>query len=150
MIRFIDLSGQIDEDIRFAFFNTVTDRFMEIGDEYTWFTLESFLQSYAYYVQDLKRSCQDPIKLDRFTSLIPENFFNGNECREPKKDPNWTVSLRASDFTAPLTEIIGDVLVPVKTFVDPASPDEDMTGTAVYRDGKLVYFSVSNIKPSKR
>lgn len=41
MIRFIDIRGQ-DTGKRFAFYNTVTDKFIEVGGEMAWDTLKDF------------------------------------------------------------------------------------------------------------
>jgi hypothetical protein len=63
MIRFIDLTGQIcDGEKEFAFFDTVTGRFIDVNGEQTWDTVE-----------DLK-SVYTGKDIDRYLNLIPEHF----------------------------------------------------------------------------
>jgi len=46
MIRFIDLSGQITEEGKeFAFYDTVTDRFIEIGGDQIWENFNEVVES---------------------------------------------------------------------------------------------------------
>ena len=73
MIRFIDLGDQIDEDSscdNFAFFNTVSNSFIEMCDEQVWDNVEEFIKTHGYYAQ----SNMYFYPLDRFLSLIPQSF----------------------------------------------------------------------------
>ena len=60
MIRFIDLSNQIEEGInQFSFFDTVTDKFEEFSGSQTWETVYEFQEDY------------DGNNIDRYLDLIP-------------------------------------------------------------------------------
>ena len=65
MIRFIDLKGQIhfDDDPQFAWFNTVTDEFMEFDYQQTFDTWEEFEECY--------RRSPSGYPLERFKKLFP-------------------------------------------------------------------------------
>jgi hypothetical protein len=82
MIRFIDLSGQITgnihdeeedtEDRRFAFYNTIYDRFCEFGGSQDWDSIEEFI---SYFTTDKRNQYGD---IDRYHGLIPKEFFEPN------------------------------------------------------------------------
>lgn len=137
MLRFIDLSGQIDDGICFAFFNTTLDRFVYFDGSCTWHSLSDFINDFNADLPVINGMIGRTI--ERYVSLIPDNFFN----RE-----NRPADLDIKDWHAPLPHTSIECR-PIKIAVDPALSDGDMTGKAFYRDGKLVYFSVSNIKPTK-
>lgn len=63
MIRYVDLCGQ-DTGYRFAFWDTVTDRFIQVGDDQAWDDLA-----------DLEESAEtakiDKALVDRMARLIP-------------------------------------------------------------------------------
>ena len=64
MIRFIDLNGQ-DTGYAFAFWDTITDKFIQVGEDQAWDNLPDF------------RECAMIAKLDadlerRMTNLIPK------------------------------------------------------------------------------
>lgn len=74
MIRFINLTGQIavDDDFEFAWYDTITDRFMEYGESQTW---DSFKEFESDLLSDLRRvhtkeDIQDEM-LVRFRNLYP-------------------------------------------------------------------------------
>jgi len=63
MIRFIDLTNQITEGTKeFAFYDTVTDKFVLFSGCQTWETIENFKQDYSGN------------QIDRYLSLIPNDF----------------------------------------------------------------------------
>ncbi|RQO37964.1 hypothetical protein DBR39_13840 [Chryseobacterium sp. KBW03] len=65
MIRFIDLTGQIyldEEEVSFAFYDTVRNRFCEFSDTQCWDNIEEFINDYT----------GDDI--ERFLRLIPKNI----------------------------------------------------------------------------
>jgi len=65
MIRFINLTNQITEDTKeFAFYNTVTDKFIEFSENQTWQSIDDFIQD---YIGD---------EINRYLKLIPKNFLN--------------------------------------------------------------------------
>jgi hypothetical protein len=67
MIRFVDLGCQIDDGIRyFAWFDTITDKFMIIGDEHIFDSWEDFEVSWKCGARN--------IELERFKSLFPKNW----------------------------------------------------------------------------
>ena len=77
MIRFIDLQKQIfaaelndPEPRSFAFYNTVTDRFLDLDGDQTWHTWEEFVESYACCTRGVG------YPLDRFAALFPESWPN--------------------------------------------------------------------------
>lgn len=64
MIRFIDISGQITDDVKeFSFYDTTIDKFIE-GESgmQTWSSVEDFIDDY------------NGNQLERFLSLIPKGF----------------------------------------------------------------------------
>ena len=90
MIRFIDLRGQIFLDTttpHFAYFDTVTDTFCQIGARQQWSSLEDLKhdmdiedtpESKAMNAE-LERIWGDPEPYDwraRYFSLIPEGYFD--------------------------------------------------------------------------
>lgn len=69
MIRFINLSEQINDDERaFAFFDTVTSKFKEFDGQQTFCDKQDF--------EDYFSSDKNPDKgeLERYLNLIPEEF----------------------------------------------------------------------------
>lgn len=67
MIRFIDLRGQIvtlSNDAHFAFFDTVSDKFLEFSGFQEWDSIEDFTADY---------DGNDDI--ERFLKLIPDGYF---------------------------------------------------------------------------
>lgn len=63
MIRFINLTNQIIQGVKeFAFFDTVTDKFVEFSGSQTWITIEDFKQDYIGE------------EIERYLKLIPDNF----------------------------------------------------------------------------
>lgn len=68
MIRFLNLKDQITEGVcSFAFYDTVMDEIMDFDDMEVFDTLEEFEQWYSV--------ANTSIPFDRFTSLIPKNYF---------------------------------------------------------------------------
>jgi len=68
MIRFIDLTDQILEDeFCFAWFNTVTDTFIELGSEQVWHSWNEFEKDYLNLPNNW-----GTYKLDRFRGLFPK------------------------------------------------------------------------------
>jgi len=67
MIRFIDLGLQTENSKRdeFAFFDTITDKFLEFDNCQTWDNVDDFIFDY-------NRSRGD--ELQRFLNLIPNGF----------------------------------------------------------------------------
>ena len=70
MIRFVDLGKQIggddeDWDREFAFYNTVSDRFINFGGSQIWATVSDFESDY-------KKFANNDHPLERFLSLIPD------------------------------------------------------------------------------
>ena len=72
MIRFVDLTGQIylDDELCFAWWDTISDRFMEFDECVKFVTWKEFVDAY------LDSDC--PYPLDRFTSLFPKRITNAN------------------------------------------------------------------------
>lgn len=64
MIRFIDLRGQ-DINARFAFFDTITDRFVEVFNEHAWNTFAEF-----------KDDCHSTPMVKRCRKLCPPWAFD--------------------------------------------------------------------------
>lgn len=65
MIRFIDLTGQIyldEEEVSFAFYDTVRDKFCEFSDTQCWDSIEEFINDYTG--EDI----------ERFLRLIPKKI----------------------------------------------------------------------------
>ena len=72
MIRFIDLTGQIDFDSgdpHFAFFDTVRDRFCTIDEEQEWSSLSEFLDA-------LNNDKRHKRQGQRYLNNIPVDYFN--------------------------------------------------------------------------
>lgn len=65
MIRFVDLRGRLDEH-RFAFWDTVADRFCTFGDEHAWNTRAEFEEAFAVPGQSPHTD------ITRFTDKLPE------------------------------------------------------------------------------
>lgn len=71
MIRFIDLRGQItnDRDPNFAFFDTVTDRFIDLAGEQEWGSVEEFAQTASVAGKPLGF-------ISRCLNLMPKDYLN--------------------------------------------------------------------------
>ncbi len=71
MIRFINLKGQIylEDEPCFAFYNTITDEFITLIGNQTWDDWKEFEKD--YYSSNITHNWD----IDRFKSLIPEDFF---------------------------------------------------------------------------
>ena len=68
MIRFIDLTGQIyldEEQVSFAFFDTVRDKFCEFNGCQRWDSLKELMDDFD----------EDPQNLIRYVSLIPDEIL---------------------------------------------------------------------------
>lgn len=52
MMRLIRLDGQIRDEAEFAFYDTVVERFVKIGDDQTWTCLDSLAQSFSFESAD--------------------------------------------------------------------------------------------------
>ena len=65
MIRFIDLTDQIlDDEFCFAWYDTVIDEFIEIGDVFVWYSWSEFEFDY--------KNDKPKFALDRFHGLFPK------------------------------------------------------------------------------
>ena len=65
MLRFIDLTGQITEDVfEFAWYDTATDKFLDFEGSQTWQTWDDFVLDW-----DPDKHTQFP--LERFAALFP-------------------------------------------------------------------------------
>jgi len=74
MIRFLDLKGQIMEgEADFAFYDTVSNTILTFNDEQVFNSLESFTEAYNESGNSIKGTTRP---LDRFLSLIPDDYFN--------------------------------------------------------------------------
>ena len=88
MIRFIDLRGQIfdvlsqreEQDPQFAFYNTVSDVFVDVNGTQTWDSFESFEEDCRY---DINKNGAD-WDIDRYRGLCPERAFK-KHCLLNKK-----------------------------------------------------------------
>lgn len=73
MIRFIDLRGQIDEvedtPVHFAFFDTVSDRFVEMNATQEWSSRALFVGDYRAEYPDGNPQSRS---IERFLGLMPE------------------------------------------------------------------------------
>lgn len=75
MIRFINLTGQIcpDDDLEFAWYNTITDRFFEIEDCQTWHSWKEFQTELVMYMLRGKvPETEQNETLLRFRKLFPK------------------------------------------------------------------------------
>lgn len=65
MVRFIDLTDQIkDDEIRFAFYDTIDNTFFSFNGSQTWTNHGDFENDY------------DGDDIERFENLIPNDFFD--------------------------------------------------------------------------
>ena len=76
MIRICNLSGQItleNDDIWFAFFDTISDRFLVFDDTQVWAKWEEFETDYNF---ELNTYMTDPSTrpIERFKSLYDDTF----------------------------------------------------------------------------
>ena len=66
MIRFVEMSGiYLDETKSFGFYDTVTDKFIQIGESITF-------DSYSDFVEEFDSTVRTDF--NRFNSLIPERW----------------------------------------------------------------------------
>lgn len=65
MIRFVDIRNNKGMCDRFAFYNTITDKFCELGGEQTWTTKKEFQEAF----ESEKEKHED---VSRFLCLMPE------------------------------------------------------------------------------
>lgn len=90
MIRFIDLGKQYwgdttniedDNDYResFAFIDTTTDTFVEVGERQFWDCWEDFEDDYTYCIQWDDRVKGGKVNLGRFKSLVSGKFFRPSD-----------------------------------------------------------------------
>lgn len=67
MIRYIRIGDQIDEDTdQFAFFNTVTGRFLEFAGQQCWDDEEEFRKDYE------STPAMPAFPIERFLNLVPK------------------------------------------------------------------------------
>lgn len=112
MIRFVDLRGQGTEN-RFAFFDTVCDRFLDLAGEHAWQTWDECEQVLAG--GGLNAPLCNPEGVARLRGLCPpwafepddgthENRFWEGECtrRSPHAGPcnGWPCTWRAEQLAA--------------------------------------------------
>ena len=69
MIRFIDIRNQGTGE-RFAFWNTITDRFIILYNHVAWTSFDEFKNEYQ---------SMDAYNIGRFRSLCPEWVFDGQQ-----------------------------------------------------------------------
>jgi len=68
MIRFINIKDQIDRDgTAFAWYDTVTDRFLQFDGDQVWNSVAEFMLSF-------QKDEANFYKAERFLKLIPEEF----------------------------------------------------------------------------
>jgi len=75
MIRFIDLTGQHtldDDEFRFAWFSTITDKFLEFAGEQTFSSWADFLEAFKEHIRD-DNPAHGYRNLSRFKSLYPKD-----------------------------------------------------------------------------
>lgn len=70
MIRFVDLR-EADIGERFAWWDTITDRFIEYAGYQAWYDMHEFMDDHTDGVLNYE--------LDRFKRLAPEWTFSGRE-----------------------------------------------------------------------
>lgn len=71
MIIFIDLTNQIANGEKcFAFFDTTTDRFLDINREQVWDDMDDF----KWCAIEASKGELTPERAERLIALIPENF----------------------------------------------------------------------------
>lgn len=75
MIRFIDVRNQ-ETGYRFAFFDTVRDKFCEFGGDQVWDSMEDFKWSFSVSVTEGLISSSE---IDRFVGLMPDWALGGDE-----------------------------------------------------------------------
>lgn len=60
MMRLIRLDGQIREGVaEFAFYNTVTESFVLVGDDQTWTCLDHLAESFSFETPDERARLED-------------------------------------------------------------------------------------------
>ncbi len=74
MIRFVDLRKADIVHGRFAFFDTIPDRFIEMAGEQTWNTFQQFKEDYNN--DPFKHDRQKTQPLERFKGLCPTWVLN--------------------------------------------------------------------------
>ena len=74
MIRFLDLKGQIEDNYTsFAFFDTICGQILKFDGENVFDSLENFA---AAYYKSYMNEPETTRPLERFTSLIPNKYFD--------------------------------------------------------------------------
>lgn len=68
MIRFIDLTGQIDDEFQFAWWNTIVDKFLEFDQAQTWYSWEDFEADFRHE----ERGYVHEDYLERLRALFPK------------------------------------------------------------------------------
>ena len=68
MIRFIDLGDQIIVGHRFAFYDTVTDKFLTVGQDQVWDSIEDLEECWACYSNWTQED------YERLLRLIPKDW----------------------------------------------------------------------------
>ena len=89
MIRICNLSGQItleDNDFWFAFFDTITDKFLELDQEQVWSSWQDFEKDYKNHYQDIGFPESRP--LSRFKSLFSSLTSNSNSSSDKSESFN--------------------------------------------------------------
>jgi hypothetical protein len=85
MIRFIDLGDQIIEDYpQFAWFDTITDTFIEMSGDQTWDNWEEFEESYN--IEKEAGNIPESWPLERFKRLFPKDWNRKRKVYEILKN----------------------------------------------------------------
>ena len=71
MLRFVDLRHADIAGANFAFFNTVNDRFIELGGEQSWDTWAEFVETWQEFATDGQKQHD----FARFQQLMPDNLM---------------------------------------------------------------------------
>lgn len=78
MIRFVDMRSADIAGIRFAFWNTIVDAFVQIGDEQAWDTWDELTETAAAYKEQGVSG-----GLKRLRGICPDWVFVINEQQLP-------------------------------------------------------------------
>ena len=97
MIRFIDLGDQILEgEPEFAWYTTITDTFIEIGGNQTWYSWKDFEEDFR--TEHQLGMIPDSWTIERFLGLFPDDwgekipvtlYFDKEKLRSVK-EPNFS------------------------------------------------------------
>ena len=68
MIRFVDMRAADIVGHRFAFWDTVVDRFVNVAGDVAWETWKEFIEAADFEQED----CGKTVQIDRFRKLCPE------------------------------------------------------------------------------